>query len=132
MIKRKDNDMKISQLTTDQALDAICEITPAVEDIITDDELIEELKKKIEKREGMAKAEKIRFYLEKITKLGTILLKKKREAVYTIVAALNQTDVDTVRSQNIIKTMTQIKEIANDEDFANFVYSCWKTEESAS
>lgn len=124
--------MKISELTTDQALDALCEITPAIEDIITDEDLIAEIRKKVEKREDMKKADKIRFYLEKASKLGHILLKKKRDAVYTIVAALNQTDVDTVRNQNIMKTMAQVKEIANDEDFAGFLSSCLKTEKSAS
>lgn len=124
--------MKISELTTDQALDVLCVITPAVEDIISDEELLAEVRKKIVRTEETTKAEILRFALEKITKIIPILLKKKRESVYTIVAALNVSDVETVKQQNAIKTMAQIREAFNDKDLVDFVRSCLKTEKSAS
>ena len=124
--------MKISELTTDQALDVLCEITPAVEDIISDEELLAEVRKKIVRTKETTKAEILRFALEKITKIIPILLKKKRESVYTIVAALNVSDVETVKQQNAIKTMAQIREAFNDKDLVDFVRSCLKTEKSAS
>ena len=124
--------MKISELTTDQALDVLCEITPAVEDIISDEELLAEVRKKIVRTKETTKAEILRFALEKITKIIPILLKKKRESVYTIVAALNVSDVETVKQQTAIKTMAQIREAFNDKDLVDFVRSCLKTEKSAS
>ena len=124
--------MKLSELSTDRAMDVICEITPAVEDIICDEELLAEIKRKIEKREGMSRAEILRFAMEKLTKIIPIIMKKKRASVYAILAALNMTDTETVAGQSIIKTMEQIKEAFSDKDLVAFVKSCWKTEKSAS
>ena len=124
--------MKLSELTTDRAFDVICEITPAVDDIICDEELIAEIMKKIEKKEGMNKMDIVRLAAEKVSKIIPIILKKKRASVYTIIAALNMTDIETVAEQNIIKTMEQIKDAFRDKDIVDFVKSCWKTEKSAS
>ena len=123
--------MRISEMTTDQAMDTLCEITPHISDIITDEDLVSEIKKKMKKEEGTTKADVIRFAVEKITNIVPILLKKRKESVYAIVAAVNQTDIDTVKNQNIIKTMIEIREIAKDDDLMDFVKSCLKTEKSA-
>lgn len=124
--------MKISELTTDQALDVLCVITPAVEDIISDEDLLAEVIKKIVRTEETTKTEILRFAFEKIAKIIPILLKKKRESVFNIVAALNGSDEETVKKQNVIKTMAQIREAFNDKDLMDFVRSCLKTEKSAS
>ncbi len=44
--------MKLSKLTTDEALDVLCEITPFVSSIISDEDLMETLNKTI-KKDGM-------------------------------------------------------------------------------
>lgn len=123
--------MRISEMTTDQAMDTLCEITPHISDIITDEELVSEIKKKMKKEESTTKADIIRFAVEKVSGLVPMIFKKRRDSVYAIVAAINQTDIDTVRHQNIIKTMMQIREIAKDDDLVAFVKSCLKTEKSA-
>lgn len=123
--------MKISEMTTDQAMDTLCEITPHISDIITDEDLVNEIKKKLKKEEGTTRVDVIRFAVEKITNIVPIILKKKKFSVYAIIAAVNQTDIDTVKHQNIIKTMIQIREIAKDDDLVDFVKSCLKTEKSA-
>ena len=123
--------MRISEMTTDQAMDTLCEITPHISDIITDEELVSEIKKKMKKEESTTKADIIRFAVEKVSGLVPMIFKKRRDSVYAIVAAINQTDIDTVRHQNIIKTMIEIREIAKDDDLVAFVKSCLKTEKSA-
>ena len=123
--------MRISEMTTDQAMDTLCEITPHISDIITDEKLVSEIKKKMKKEESTTKADIIRFAVEKVSGLVPMIFKKRRDSVYAIVAAINQTDIDTVRHQNIIKTMIEIREIAKDDDLVAFVKSCLKTEKSA-
>lgn len=124
--------MKLSQLSTEQALDAMVEMVGAIEDIGNDEDLTREIANLINKRkEKEGRSEKLGLYMNTIAKIVPILLKKKRESVYAILAALNGTDVDTVRQQNIIKTMKEAKEAFQDEDLVAFVKSCWRTEESA-
>lgn len=106
---------KISELTTDNAVDVICEIIPYIEEIITDEELTSELKAKLNLSEG---ANKLEFYcalVGKISKVAPILLKKKRSAVYGILAAFNEVSVECIGKQNFIITLRQITELVKDK-----------------
>ena len=58
---------KISELTTDNAVDIICEIIPYVEDIITDEELMAEIKSKLNLSQGANKLELYALLVGKIT-----------------------------------------------------------------
>ena len=81
--------MKISQMTTDQVLDLFCKITPCVENILTDEKLVE-LISKAAKKEDITKAGLIALGLKKVSALLPMLLKDHREDVYTIIAAVNE------------------------------------------
>ena len=59
-----------------------------------------------------------------------VLLKKKRDSVCAVLAAVNLTDAETIKKQNIIKTLSQIRELAKDKEFLAFVKSCRETEKS--
>lgn len=122
--------MKFSELTTEQALDVICEITPVVSDIVTDEELSTELKRKIGINEKMTRADIIAIGLEKISALSNILFNKKREAIFSILAAVNLAEIEKVKKQNLMLTLKQIRELAEDKVFWDFVKSCKRTEKS--
>lgn len=121
--------MKLSQLNTDEALDVLCEITPLISSIVSDDALMTTLGKAV-KREGLTKAGIMLLGAEKLTKLAPILLKDHRAEVYGVVAALNQTTAEEIASQNIIKTSAQIREILRDKDLLAFFRSCAEPEKN--
>lgn len=116
--------MKISELSTDKALDVICEITPFVDEIATDEELISTIKEKVKLPEGATRADMLRIGADKINKIVSIILKKKRSAVYGILAALNETSAEKISKQSMISTAKQIKEAVGDKELIDFFKSC--------
>lgn len=106
-------------LTTDRAVDILIEITPYVADIINDSDL----RKLIDKYKKKPTAQ-IQYFAELIP----MFLKKHREPVYIILAALNETTVEEIQAQSFAVTVKQIKEIANDKDLISFFTSFAKAE----
>ena len=106
-------------LSTDKAVDILIEITPYVADIINDRDLrkvFDKYKKKPEKQ------------IEYFAELIPTFLKKHREPVYIILAALNETTVEVIKAQSFAVTVNQIKEIANDKELISFFTSFAKAE----
>lgn len=122
--------MKISQMTTEQATDVLCELTPSITEILSDTELIGELNKAVNAEEVKTMGAKIVLFGEKITKIVPILLKKKRKCVYRILGVLNEKTVDEISKQNFLTTALQIREITKDKDLIDFFKSCRDSEGS--
>lgn len=107
---------RISELSTSEATDILCEITPWIEDIVTDDELISIIREKVNVNEETTKLEYTTLVIDKIAKIAPILLKKKREAVYNILAAFNGKSVEEIGKQSFIVTLSQIKTLVKDKE----------------
>ena len=122
--------MKLSNLSTDEALDVLCELTPYINNIVTDDVLLDELKAKVKATGNETKAEIMAMGAEKINKLVPIVLKGHKKDAYGILAVLNDTDVDAIGKQNVIKTMSQIRDLIKDKEFLDFFKSCAEQEQS--
>lgn len=122
--------MKLSQMTTDKATDVLCEIAPYAMNIMTDEDLMNELKAAIDFDEANTMAEKIAVSVGKISKILPILLKKRKNDIFGILGALNDKSIEEIGKQNIIKTMSQIKDISKDKELLDFFKSCTGTEES--
>ena len=122
--------MKLSQMTTDKATDVLCEIAPYAMNIMTDEDLMNELKAAIDFDEANTMAEKIAVSVGKISKILPILLKKRKNDIFGILGALNDKSIDEIAKQNVIKTMSQIKDISKDRELLDFFKSCTGTEES--
>lgn len=122
--------MKISQMTTDQVLDLFCKITPCVANILADENLVG-LISKAAKKEDITKAGMIAMGLEKVVALVPMLLKDHREDVYTIIAVVNEKEVEEIASQNALKTAKQIVEIFKDKELIDFFSSLAQQEQTA-
>ena len=120
--------MKISEISTDNAMDVLCELTPYVTNIVTDEDLVGELIKAIDFKEANTMAEKMALTAEKITKIIPIILKNRKNDVFGIVGVLNEKTIDEIAKQNIIVTMKQIRDIAKDKELLDFFKSCTDTE----
>lgn len=123
--------MKISELTTERAADVLCEVSIYVLNILSDKELIASLRMQLDGTDGdRTKAEMIAIASEKVAELIPLLLKKHKHDVFGIVAAVNGLTLEQVRQQKIIKTMSAIKEMAQDKDLIDFFKSCVSTEKA--
>lgn len=123
--------MKISELTTERAADVLCEVSIYALNILSDKELLASLRMQLEGTDGdSTKAELIAVASEKIAELVPLLLKKHKDDVFGIVAAVNGLTLEQVRQQKVIKTMTAIKEMAQDKDLIDFFRSCVSPEKA--
>lgn len=123
--------MKISELTTERAADVLCEVSIYALNTLSDKELLASLRMQLEGTDGdRTKAEMIAIASEKVAELIPLLLKKHKDDVFGIVAAVNGLTLEQVRQQKIIKTMTAIKEMAQDKDLIDFFKSCVSTEKA--
>lgn len=121
--------MRLSELSTDRATDVLCELTPYIANIVSDEELLEELKKAVDRKDIVNKAQWLAVGAEKITKILPILLKKRKEDVFGILAVMNEKTVEQIAKQNILVTLKQAKTAFKDKELIDFFKSCMDTEE---
>ena len=98
--------MKISQMTTDQAADALIRITEPASNIMHDEESIHVLEKlaKGNTENGLS------FIADNLVPVATVLLKTHRTDVYEILSALNGKKSADIGKQKITETIRDIKE----------------------
>ena len=121
--------MRLSELSTDRATDVLCELTPYIANIVSDEELLEELKKAVDRKDIVNKAQWLAVGAEKITKIIPILLKKRKEDVFGILAVMNEKTIEQIAKQNILVTLKQAKTAFKDKELIDFFKSCMDTEE---
>ena len=122
--------MKLSKITTDRAMDVLCEIVPNVSNIVTDEELMAELKKTVDPNDVETKAGLLAKGVEMVAKIVPIILKKRKFDMFGILAALNEKTIEEIGKQNILVTMSQVRDIVKDKDLMDFFKSCVGSEGS--
>lgn len=116
--------MKLSEISTDKALDVLCKITPYVNNILTDEELLTEFKN-IDGAENVETyADKIAFGANKINKIVPIIFKHRKQDIYGILAVLNEKTIEEISKQNFLITAKQIKKTIKDKELIDFFKSC--------
>ena len=122
--------MRLSELSTDAAASVLLSITPALSNILKDPDL----RNKIGKKADLKDKSVIGIYtagLEKINEIIPFLLDTHKADVYEILATLNKTTPDKIAEQNILVTMTQMRETIMDKDLIDFFKSWAGTEQTA-
>lgn len=122
--------MRLSELSTDAAASVLVSITPALSNILKDPDL----KGKIGKKADLQNLSVIGIYaagVDKINEIIPFLLDTHKADVYAVLAALNKTTPEKIAAQNIMVTMTQMREIIKDEDLIDFFKSWAGTEQTA-
>nr|DAO63074.1 MAG TPA: hypothetical protein [Caudoviricetes sp.] len=117
---------KISELTANEAIDVLCEVSVYLANIATDDQLTSELKTKLSGGEMKTKAQQFVFGVEKLTNLVPIILKKHKVDVFGVLVALSTRPitVDEIAHTNIMVVMQNIRKVVQDKDFVDFFKSC--------
>ena len=123
--------MKFSEISTERAADVLCELTPLVDSIITDEDLMQSLSAVVnrEQTEEMSVGQKLLLVFSKAGKIVPILMKKRRAEMFGILAVLNEKTPDQIAAQNILVTMMQVRDLANDRELIDFFRSCRNTGE---
>lgn len=122
--------MRLSELSTDAAASVLVSITPAISNILKDPNFRENIGKKVD----LADRSVLGIYaagLDKINEIIPFLLKDHKDDVYEVIAVLNQTTASDIADQNILVTMTQIREIVRDKELVDFFKSWAETEQTA-
>jgi hypothetical protein len=114
--------IKISELSTDKSCDILCEITPFLSGIVADETLLDTLGKTISTK-GKTKAAVMLEGMGKINSIVPILLKDHRADVFGVLAVLGETTVEAVAAQNILATVKQVRELAQDQELLDFLQS---------
>ena len=119
--------MKLSQISTEKAADILCEITPYVANIATNEDLLAELRNAIDKEKASTRAE---LLLAGAEKLIPILLRNCRDDIFGILGALNGKTAEEIGAQSFPATMNQVREIIQDKELLDFFRSCASSEGS--
>ena len=120
--------MKFTELSTEKAMDAMCEAAIYIGNIVMDTELAATLKNCAINEKLNTSAEKLAWFTEKLSSLLPIVLKKHKADVIGIVAAVNGMTAAAVAKQSMIVTMNQVKDMVNDKELVDFFKSCAKPE----
>ena len=118
--------MKLSEITTDRAAEVLCELTPLVDSIITDEELMQALSAAIgaDDKAEMSVGQKLLLVSSKMSKIVPILLKKRKSETFGILGILNGKTPEQIAAQNILVTMMQVRDLTNDRELTDFFKSC--------
>lgn len=125
--------MKLSELTTDGALDALCQLTPYIANITTDQDFVDAIGKLV-KTEGMSVYGMYTLIIDRVSAALPVLLGTHREDVYGILSVVNQKPPKEIAAQSIRETVSQLKELVQDPELLSFFKSFMgrgKTEPSA-
>lgn len=122
--------MKLSDLTTDETLDVLCEITPCVERIVKDEGIINTIGTAVDTK-GMTKTGVLMAGLDRIGALVPVLLKDHRTDLYHILGAVNRIDPAQIAAQKLTVTLTQIDEVFHDEELLAFFKLSGRQEKKA-
>ena len=125
--------MKLSEISTERAADVLCELTPLVDSIITDEDLMQSLSAVVdrEQTETMSVGQKMLLVSSKLGKIVPILMKKRRAEMFGILAVLNEKTPEQISAQNMLVTMMQVRDLVNDRELIDFFKSCRNTGEGA-
>lgn len=112
--------MKLSELSTDQTADVLCELSPYIENITSDKDIVSEIGRVQNFENGITQQGLAVVWAGRISKLTPVLLKTHRTDVYGILSIINEKSIEDIAKQNIKETIQQVKDALLDEDLMSF------------
>ena len=114
--------MKLSQLPTGRAADVLIQVASSASVIANDTELIGIIGNVMDFK-GLNKQGAKAMILAKYSAFIARMLKSHSKELFSILAAINGTDVKTIEEQPVKVTFQQIAELRDDEDLIDFLSS---------
>ena len=122
--------MKLSELSTDKALDVLCELTPHIKNITDDEAATSSIGKVLDDGQGLNLYGRFMLLAGWVGDFIPVLLRTHRADVYGILSVMNERPVEEIASQKLIDTMAQVRELFQDEDFVSFFKSSAQQDQS--
>lgn len=111
--------MKLSELTTKQALSKMLVLIPAVKELTGDMELLELFKKGYSISPNATAEEieaiKMKVGTEKLMDIIAMVIEKHENVIYKILSIVNERDIKEIQEQSIIETFSQIQSLFEDK-----------------
>lgn len=122
--------MKLSELSTDKALDVLCELTPYISNIASDDAVVGTVGKIVDTGKDINLYGKGLMLVERMGEIVPVLLKTHRSDVYGILSVMNERPAAEIAAQKLMDTMEQVRELFRDEEFVAFFKSSAQREQT--
>lgn len=124
--------MKLSELSTDQSFDVLCELSPHVHNITHDDDFLSAVGRGMEVGQRLNKFGQVTLLIDRVVELLPLLLKTHRPDVYGILSVMNERPAAEIAAQKLTETMRQVRELFNDKEFIDFFTSSMQQAQTAS
>lgn len=115
--------MKLSELSTDKALDVLCELTPHISNIASDEAVVSTVGKIVDTDKDINLYGKGLILAERLGEIVPVLLKTHRSDVYGILSVMNERTAAEIASQPIRETIRQVREMFRDPELVSFFKS---------
>lgn len=115
--------MKLSELSTDRALDVLCELTPYVSNVASDEALVSAVGKVVKPKDETNVYGAGLMLVERMGEIVPLLLKTHRPDVYGILSVLNEKSTAEIAGQPVCETVRQIKDVFRDSELLDFFKS---------
>lgn len=112
--------MKLSELSTDKALDALCELTPYIDNIANDAEVVSTIGKVVKPDTELNRYGSSMLVMGRLSEFIPLLLKNHRDDLYGILSILNEKSKQEIAAQTVKETVGQLREAFQDEDLITF------------
>lgn len=122
--------MKLSELSTDRALDVLCELTPHIANIASDENMVSAVGKVLNTGGDINLYGKVLLLVERIGEIVPILLKAHRPDVYGILSVMNDRPVGEIAAQKLADTIRQMREVFQDDELIAFFKSSAQREQT--
>lgn len=124
--------MKLSELSTDKALDVLCELTPYISNIASDDAVVGAVGKIVDTDKDINLYGKGLMLVERLGEIVPVLLKTHRPDVYGILSVMNERPVAEIAAQKITDTIRQVRELFQGQELLLFFKLSAQQEQTAS
>lgn len=114
--------MKLSQMTTDHALDVFSRISIPIQNIVNDEKVTEIMVKTLKSADNVSRMSNGRFLFLVTTNLIPYILKERKADGYEIISAMTGKTLEEIRDQNFMVTIADCKDFI-DRDFIDFFKS---------
>lgn len=115
--------MKLSELSTDRALDVLCELTPYIDNITNDETVVKAIGKVMENGQELNRYGQAMLVIGRVGEFVPLLLKTHRPDVYGILSVMNERPVAEIAAQKLTDTIRQVREVFRDEELLSFFRS---------
>lgn len=115
--------MKLSELSTDRALDVLCELTPYIANIASDEAVVSAVGKVVDANKEINIYGKALLLAERMGEIIPALFKDHRLDVYGVLSIMNERPASEIAAQKITDTILQVRELFQDPELLSFFKS---------